>query len=458
MAENNNHRRHMGVAELAAFVIENLNRRKGRVALTAIGVIIGTAAVVVLVSLATGLQRNATENLYGIGDLTQIQVMPGYNEGPIGPGSGVISIEGGPGGPGSQPNIVAITPDTLEMFRSMPGVQAVIPRDWLNGPTILKVGRMENWAGAIGIGTSDLTELGLEAQMGVTTLSRGTAVIGANVLQGFYDPNVRPGQMPPEPPTAEDVIDQQIKMTAIRWTEDGEIRRDFAIRVVGVLAETRGEADWSMYIPLEDAEALNQWYTGVRVNRAKDGYQQVVVKAEDPSVVLELTDAIKEMGYQAYASAETVQGINSFFTIMQVIFGGVGAIALLVAAIGIANTMAMAVLERTREIGLMKAVGATNRDVLSVFLGEASGIGLLGGIGGVVLGWSAGQVINVLALAYLAGQAAEQGGPPPSTAVVTPLWLPIFALVFATLIGLLSGLYPALRAATLIPVDALKYE
>jgi putative ABC transport system permease protein len=136
----------------------------------------------------------------------------------------------------------------------------------------------------------------------------------------------------------------------------------------------------------------------------------------------------------------------------------VGAIALLVAAIGIANTMAMAILERTREIGLMKAVGATNRDVLSIFLGEAAGIGFLGGLGGVLIGWLAGQGINVIAIVYLANQSAQQGGLPPSVAVSTPAWLPVFALVFATLIGLISGLYPALRAATMVPVLALKYE
>ncbi|MCZ7669862.1 MAG: ABC transporter permease [Chloroflexi bacterium] len=98
---------------------------------------------------------------------------------------------------------------------------------------------------------------------------------------------------------------------------------------------------------------------------------------------------------------------------LQVVFGGVGAIALLVAAIGIANTMAMAILERTREIGLMKAVGATNRHVLSVFLGESAGIGFLGGLGGVALGWGLAQVLNVFAIAYLAAQAAQTGGPPP---------------------------------------------
>jgi len=118
----------------------------------------------------------------------------------------------------------------------------------------------------------------------------------------------------------------------------------------------------------------------------------------------------------------------------------------------------MAILERTREIGLMKAVGATNRDVLSIFLGEAAGIGFLGGLGGVLVGWLAGQGINVIALVYMAKQSASQGGMPPSVAVSTPTWLPIFALIFAALIGLISGLYPALRAASLVPVQALKYE
>jgi putative ABC transport system permease protein len=178
----------------------------------------------------------------------------------------------------------------------------------------------------------------------------------------------------------------------------------------------------------------------------------------DVDQVIAVNDQIVQMGFQAFTPQAFVQGINNFYVILQVIFGGVGAIALLVAAIGIANTMAMSILERTREIGLMKAVGATNRDVLAIFLGEASGIGFIGGLGGVVIGWLAGQGINVIAIVYLANQAGQQGGAPPSVAVYTPLWLPLFALIFSTLIGMLSGLYPALRAATMIPVLALKYE
>jgi putative ABC transport system permease protein len=276
------------------------------------------------------------------------------------------------------------------------------------------------------------------------------------VPTSFYDPKWRPGQPQPTPP---DLLGQSVKLTLIKYDQEGnEIRKSFPLKIVGTLKESRGESDYSIYMSLDEVTAFNEWLLGHRINRNKDGYQQLVVSVDSVDQVLEISDQITALGYQAYTPQSYVQGINSFFLILQVIFGGVGAIALLVAAIGIANTMAMAILERTREIGLMKAVGATNRDVLTIFLGEASGIGFLGGICGVLLGWSAGQVINVLALSYLAGQSAQQGGPPPSTAVYTPAWLPVFALIFATLIGLLSGLYPALRAATMVLVTALKYE
>ena len=281
-------------------------------------------------------------------------------------------------------------------------------------------------------------------------------MIGAMISTTFYNPQWRPGQAAPTPP---DLLGQTIKLVVIKYDQEGnEIRKSVPLRIVGILQESRGESDYSIYMSLDDVTSYNEWIMGRRINRNRDGYNQVVVKVANVDQVLDISDQITQMGFQAYTPQSYVQGINSFFLILQVIFGGVGAIALLVAAIGIANTMAMAILERTREIGLMKAVGATNRDVLSIFLGEASGIGFVGGLGGVILGWSAGQVINVLALSYLAGQSAQQGGPPPSTAVYTPLWLPIFALIFATLIGLLSGLYPALRAATMVPVNALKYE
>jgi len=444
--------------DLVFLILDNLGRRKARVALTAVGVVIGTAAVVILVSLAIGLQKNANEQLYGIGDLTQIQVMPNYGESG-GPGPMMVKpmVAGGGGGGGSAPpNQKLVTHDSLNELAAIPGVAAVIPRDYLNTGGMISFQRLEGYAQITGVGLTDLSVLGVEPISGTLTLERGTAIAGALVKQGFYDPRWRPGMPQPTPPN---LMDANLKLTLIKYTQEGtEVRKTVPITVVGVLSEERGEPDYTLYMSLEDVTAFNEWAMGRRINRNRDGYSMALVKVADASKVLEIADIIKGMGYQIYTPASFVQGINSFYVVLQVIFGGVGAIALLVAAIGIANTMAMAILERTREIGLMKAIGATNRDVLSVFLGEAAGIGFIGGLGGILLGWSAGQILNVLAMAYLAGQSAQTGGPPPSVAVYTPSWLPVFTLVFATFIGLLSGLYPALRAATLIPVNALKYE
>ncbi len=428
--------------DLLRLIFSNLSRRKARVALTAIGVVIGTAAVVILVSLAIGLQQTANSQLYGIGDLTQIQVSPGYIEGPAG---------------GQQPpTFVPITKEALAKFAALPGVTAVIPRDYLMGSAILRFNRMEGYANIIGVDTTDLSQLGFTATQGSLGLKKGTAIVGAMVAANLYDPRARPGQEPPPPP---DLNNQQIKLILIKWDNDGnEIRKTVTLRVAGVLAETRTESDWSLYLTLDDITAYNEWSIGRRINRSKDGYNQVIVKVDDANNVLDVADAINNLGFQAYTPQSFLQGINNFFLVLQFIFGGVGAIALLVAAIGIANTMTMAILERTREIGLMKAIGATNRDVLSIFLGEAAGIGFIGGLGGVAFGWLIGQMINVLALVYLANQSAQSGGMPPAVVVATPMWLLAFTLIFATFIGLVSGLYPALRAATMVPVTALKYE
>lgn len=440
----------MRLWDLLRLIFENLGRRKARVALTAIGVVIGTAAIVVLVSLAIGLQRSANEQLYGIGDLTQIQVYPGYDE------SGLeLGAQPRPGEP--PPGVTPITNQALRDFAALPNVQRVIPRDTLMSGGILRYNRMEAYPNFLGVGgIENLADLGLTAQQGDLTLERGKVVIGAMIPNNFYDTTLRPGQEPPPPP---ELVGQTLRLILLKYDSQGnEIRKNVTLQVVGWLAETRSESDWSIYVSLDELTAWNEWASGRRINRDKEGYTQAIVKVEDAQKVLEVNDKIVEMGFQAYTPQSFVQGINSFYVVLQVVFGGVGAIALLVAAIGIANTMAMSVLERTREIGLMKALGATNRNVLSIFLGEAAGIGLIGGLGGVLFGWAAGQIINVLALAYLAGQAAEQGGPPPSSAVVTPFWLLGFALLFATLIGLISGVYPALRAATMVPVTALKYE
>jgi len=428
----------MRLTDLVSLIIDNLKRRKGRVVLTAIGVIIGTAAVVTLVSLGDGLKKNATSQLWGINDLSSVQVYPGYPE---------------TSGPIDEKDIKKITPDTIKQFEGMPGVTKVIIKQMVNAGISIKLDQLETWASLTGVNLTDLSEMGVKARLGITDLSgKNTVVVGSAIKKNFYDPNQRPGDEPPEEP---DLMGKILKVEVFKWTPDGqETRKTYRLEVVGVLEETRGEADYNMYMNFDEVNKINDWVAGKRVDYSKQGYNSVTVKATSPDVVIDLAKQISDLGFQAHTPQSAVQGINSFFTIMQVVFGGVGAIALLVAAIGIANTMAMAILERTREIGIMKAIGATNNNILSIFLGEAAGIGFLGGIGGFILGWAICGIINIFAGSYLASQSA--GGTTIATSI--PFWLPLFSIAFATLVGLISGLYPALSAATLVPVNALKYE
>jgi putative ABC transport system permease protein len=292
---------------------------------------------------------------------------------------------------------------------------------------------------------------------GMGRLGRWQALAGARLAEGFYDPQARrPVEEPP------DLQGQGLELILNKTGEDGlPVERVVRLRVTGVLEESGGQDDYTLYLALNDVLELNGWFTGRRPNPGRDGYQQVLVKVASSEQVLAVEQEIRERGFYAYSPRSTLQSMNILFLVIQGVFGGIGAIALIVAAFGIANTMTMAIYERTREIGLMKAVGATNRDVMSVFLAEAGGIGLLGGIGGVLLGVGLGAVIDLIAGTYLAAQAVQSGATAADASISlihTPPWLPIFAVAFAALVGVASGLYPAMRAAALSPVTALKYE
>lgn len=443
----------MRFIDLVSLIIENLSRRKGRVMLTAIGVVIGTASVVILVSLATGLQRNANQQLGGIADLTRIDVMMNYDMGPAAMESGKSQS-----GPAGQNKIKKLTPEALKQIGEIPGVTGVIGRDFIKGESKVTFGKLEAWASMMGLNTNDLTPLQPQVAEGDLALSRGTAVVGGWVAKNFVDMGKMSAGQQIEP-QAPELYGNMLKVVLTKYDSEGKrTTKVVSLKVTGVLKESYSESDSTIFVNMNDLIAYNEWFTNTRVNYNRDGYANVVAKVSDSKVVADVTQQIKDLGFMAHSPMDYAQGINSFFVIMQIVFGGVGAISLLVAAIGIANTMTMAILERTREIGLMKAVGATNRDVLSIFLGEAAGIGFIGGLGGVLMGWGVGKLIDVVATTMMASSASQSGGLPPASTVYTPLWLPIFTLVFATIIGLISGLYPSVRAANLVPVSALKYE
>ena len=430
----------MSFRDLFRLVLKNLNRMRGRVVMTALGVMIGTAAIVVLMALASGIQQNAIGDLSQFGAINQITVFSG---------SAFGSLTG-------QAQVEPLTQNTLNDFEDIDGVIAVTPRLNLNAPPIYQLNRLQGGGTTYGIDPRVVDDLELEAEQGTNRLARGVVLVGARVAEAFTTSSGRePDQLP-------DLYGQTLKLEMTRFNEDGTTStRIVRLRVGGVLAERGGQDDYSFFLSLNDVEELNVWYTGERPDRRRDGYSEVLVITEkDPSIALEVESQITSQGFFACSAASVLTGLNTTFLIIQAVLGGVGAIALLVAAIGIANTMIMSVLERTREIGVLKAVGATNRDVMSIFIAEAGAIGLLGGLAGVGFGWLVTRIIDLIAVASIQAQTAAQGGSVEglTNIAVIPAWLPVLAISVAVVVGLVAGIVPALRAVQLNPVVALKYE
>jgi putative ABC transport system permease protein len=240
------------------------------------------------------------------------------------------------------------------------------------------------------------------------------------------------------------------------------VSREQKLTIVGVSdldPETmRGPTRAKVFLPLGLAESLHVMQpTDLReISRAASDqpvYSSISVRVKNPAQVQLVEDAIKKMGFNTFSILDASNSLRQIFRVLFAFLGIFGSLALTVASIGIVNTLVMAILERRREIGIMKAIGASDADVRKLFFAEAGAMGILGGIVGVVLGWAIGQVINFGTNIYLKSQSL-----PPEHFWAVPLWLVVFSIVFAFVVSLVSGLYPAGRAARLDPVQALRYE
>jgi putative ABC transport system permease protein len=186
---------------------------------------------------------------------------------------------------------------------------------------------------------------------------------------------------------------------------------------------------------------------------AKNGYDSLIVKVDAASNAKLVAAEIRKLGVGASDAQTSIKQQLTIFNIIGLILGGIGGIALFVAAVGVVNTMIMAILERTREIGVMRAVGARRSTVSRLFTFEASLLGFIGGLIGLGIGYGLTLIANPLINQQLKGNGLKN-----SNIVSLPLWLVIGVVVITTVIGMLAGLYPAHRAAKLNPVDALRYE
>jgi putative ABC transport system permease protein len=240
------------------------------------------------------------------------------------------------------------------------------------------------------------------------------------------------------------------------------ISHEVPLTIVGVTDldpdSMRGAARARVFVPQKLIESLHpmQAYDMRNSNSATSNepiYSTVVARVSGAGKVDSVQQAIKKLGFNTFSILDATKSMRRFFAILDLFLGIFGSLALTVASIGIINTLVMAILERRREIGIMKAVGASDSDVRGLFFAEAGAMGLLGGVCGTILGWIIGRVINFGTNIYLHRQ-----GFPPENIWSVPVWLVAGALGFAFLVSLLSGIYPAARAAKLDPVQALRYE
>ncbi len=240
--------------------------------------------------------------------------------------------------------------------------------------------------------------------------------------------------------------------------------KETTLKVVGLVeskadAGIRGAGSAGAYVPIDLALKLEPMQmTQVRLAGDRDplanNYSALIVRANRSSQVEGIENQIKQLGYNTFSLLDATRNLRRFFSILDLFLGIFGSLALAVASLGIINTLVMSILERRREIGIMKAIGASDGDVQKLFFAEAGAMGIFGGGVGVLLGWIIGRAINFGTRVYMQRQQQFT----PDDVWLVPLWLVLGAIGFSLIVSLLAGLYPAARAARLDPVQALRYD
>ena len=414
---------------------DNLRRRPVRNVLTAAGVLIGIVTLVAMVSFGVGVQEEVNRNFKALG-LENVFISPIFpeEEDAFDP-FGVAEPE--------QP----LTPETVAAFRALPEVQSVTPTLYL--PSNMEIslsyedkalpirlsGGFSHGPGGPGMPAPPEMLVGVSLGEGDTQ--------GMTLIEGLADQLLEDTVL-----KYEDLLNQPVTLT-IRLPR-GETK-EFTSQIIGVES---GRGSNTIELGLAERTEIKSWWYGRPDTLQTDGYDMLVVRAVDQLAVPAVVEVAEAMSLEAQSLGTILELANRVLAIMQALLGSVGGLALLVATLGVANTMMMAIYERTREIGVLKALGATSREVRLMFTADAVLLGIIGGFVGVILGTLLGRLVDWVGHLYLESEGVIGIG----QMSIVPPWLAIGALIFAAFIGVLGGLYPAARAARLDPVVALKHE
>lgn len=437
----------MRFLDIIGMSASNLWRRKLRTFLTVLGVMIGTASIVTMVSLGIGLKATIMEEMSSYGSMTEIEVYY-YSW-------------------GSSDSDLRLDDSAIETIGGLSHVTGVAPM--LTMSCQLLQGKYATWQQIYGVSQEYLSNIPVgEGELPSATSGQVELLIGNNIITNFYQtsnyryPYWEDGEL-----ADVDLMGRTLftKFDDI-YNDDGTVEpaKKNVFKVAGIVegsVEEYNQYSYGIYVDIDALKAyLKKTYKGKAIPgqpTSKTGkplkefvYNQAVVYVDDSDNVSEVLTAIQDMGFQAYSQAEWIESTQNELMIIQAVLGGIGAVAMIVAAISIANTMMMSTYERTKEIGVMKVLGCSLPNIRELFLAEAAFIGFLGGCVGLIISYILSGVCN-----NILPQAMGYGDAKISQ---IPIWLALLAIVFAAVVGILAGFFPAQRATKLSPLAAIRNE
>lgn len=450
----------------------NLWKRKIRTFLTVLGVVIGTASIVVMISLGLGLTRASLAEVEKYGGLTKITVSEQGN------GFGMFEDEeqtlGQAYGSGH------LDDQLIEQIKEIDHVKDVYPL--LETDAMAFCGKYTANIELKGIPSEHLASLGIELAQGNLMLGQTgqlDCVYGNMVIQNFYNEKTGEGYWWNGQTADIDLMQDTVMYIfnldsyySFLWggnEENGQnvrMPKKYMVKTAGIMAG--GQDDYNenstfVYCDLDTLKTiLKKEYKGSVIPgqpTMKNGkpykeifYSGIIVDVDKMEHLKAVQKEINQLGFLASSNAEWVESIQGQTKYIQLALGGIGAVSLFVAAIGIANTMMMSIYERTKEIGIMKVLGCDMKNIQGMFLMEAGYIGLAGGILGVFLSYVVSAVVNAVVKNMETGMNTQMG------LSYIPIWLAALSIVFAVFVGMVAGFFPSLRAMRLSPLAAIRNE
>lgn len=442
--------------DLLGMSLNNLRRRKLRTALTVLGVIIGTASIVVMVSLGIGLKELNRELIESYGSLTAIEVRSENYW-----------------GDSDKADPMYLTDETIADMKRMEHVSSVYPILTIN--TMMRQGRYQSNITVNGVPRAYLEQIPLgQGKLLPESEKELQFIYGNSIIQWFYDDKGNndywaTGELPDVDFMGRPmfvIFDMDAYYESQSGDSASKAPKKYLISAAGVVEGGVDDYNDYAYSVYADIDLLKAQIKRVFKKNPIPGqpvmkngkpyryfiYDSCIVNVDTIEHVTEVQKQLTDIGYQAYSRADWMEQSEKQSRMIQAVLGGIGAVSLLVAAIGIANTMMMSIYERTKEIGIIKVLGCDMGVIRNMFLLESGFIGFLGGISGLCISWVISFAINH----FLSIGQAMTGMSGDISRI--PFWLAAAAVVFAVFVGMAAGFFPALRAMRLSPLAAIRNE